>query len=93
MMPYRIPSFRAEVRMLYEKAGKRNSGTERRIYYSDDTLRFPLITAADPSHSFRMTFNVSLTTTANPLLLFRMTPNGNHMLRLLTHSLQLTAHS
>ena len=34
----------------------------------------------------RMTFNVSLTTTANPLLLFRMTPNGNHMLRLLTHS-------
>ena len=34
----------------------------------------------------RMTFNVSLTTTANPLLMFRMTPNGNHMLRLLTHS-------
>ena len=33
-----------------------------------------------------MTFNVSLTTTANPLLMFRMTPNGNHMLRLLTHS-------
>ena len=27
----------------------------------------------------------------NPLLMFRMTPNGNHMLRLLTHSLQLTA--
>ncbi|WP_303083844.1 hypothetical protein [Dialister invisus] len=23
---------------------------------------------------------------ADPLLLFRMTPNGNHMLRLLTHS-------
>ena len=27
-----------------------------------------------------------LKTVANPLLLFRMTPNGNHMLRLLTHS-------
>ena len=42
---------------------------------------------------FRMTLNVSLTTTANPLLLFRMTPNGNHMLRLLTHSSQLIADS
>ena len=52
-----------------------------------------LTTGIDPSHSFRMTFNVSLTTTANPLLLFRMTPNGNHMLRLLTHSQRLTAHS
>ena len=86
MTPYSIPSFRAEVRMLYENEEKSQHDTERRIYYSDDTLRFPLITAADPSHSFRMTFNVSLTTTANPLLLFRMTPNGNHMLRLLTHS-------
>ena len=28
----------------------------------------------------------SLTTTANPLLMFRMTPNGNHTLRLLAHS-------
>ena len=45
-----------------------------------------LTTVIDPSHPFRMTFNVSLTTTANPLLMFRMTPNGNHMLRLLTHS-------
>ena len=46
-----------------------------------------LITVADPSHSSRMTINVSLLTTiANPLLLFRITPNGNHMLRLLTHS-------
>ena len=45
-----------------------------------------LTTGTDPSHSLRMTFNVFLTTTANPLLLFRMTPNGNHMLRLLTHS-------
>ena len=27
-----------------------------------------------------------LNTAANPLLLFRMTSNGNHMLRLLTHS-------
>ena len=45
-----------------------------------------LTTVIDPSRSFRITFNVSLTTTANPLLMFRMTPNGNHMLRLLTHS-------
>ena len=28
MMPYRIPSFRAEVRMLYEKDRKRDSDTE-----------------------------------------------------------------
>jgi len=33
-----------------------------------------------------MTVNVSLIMAADPLLLFRMTPNGNHMLRLLTHS-------
>ena len=39
--PYRIPSFRAEVRMLYEKTGRRLCHTERRIYYSDDTLPFP----------------------------------------------------
>ena len=45
-----------------------------------------LTMVTDPSHSFRMTIIVSLTTTANPLLMFRMTPNGNHMLRLLTHS-------
>ena len=49
-------------------------------------LSIYLLTVADSSHSLRMTFNVFLTTTANPLLLFRMTPNGNHMLRLLTHS-------
>ena len=36
---------------------------------------------------------VFLITAANPLLLFRMTPNGNHMLRLLTHSSQLIADS
>ena len=41
MTPYRIPSFRAEVRMLYEKTGRRLCDTERRIYYSDDTLPFP----------------------------------------------------
>ena len=45
-----------------------------------------LTTVTDPSHPLRMTINVSLTTTANPLLIFRMTPNGNHMLQLLTHS-------
>ena len=42
MKPYRISSFRAEVRMLYEKTGRRLCDTERRIYYSDDTL--PLVT-------------------------------------------------
>ena len=57
------------------------------------TLIVFLITAIDSPRSFRMTFNVSLTTTANPLLMFRMTPNGNHMLRLLTHSSQLIADS
>ena len=40
MTPYRIPSFRAEVRMLYENEEKSQHDTERRIYYSDDTLRF-----------------------------------------------------
>ena len=54
-------------------------------------LPLSLITVIDPSLPLRMTFNVSRTTTADPLLLFRMTPNGNHMLRLLTHSSQLIA--
>ena len=35
MTPYRIPSFRAEVRMLYEKTGRRLCDTERRIYYPE----------------------------------------------------------
>ncbi|WP_337616654.1 hypothetical protein [Dialister invisus] len=52
----------------------------------NDALPAFLATAADPSRPLMMTINVSLITTANPLLLFRMTPNGNHMLRLLTHS-------
>ena len=41
MTPYRIPSFRAEVRMLYENEGNPQHDTERRIYYSDDTLPIP----------------------------------------------------
>ena len=45
-----------------------------------------LTTVTDPSRPLRMTINAPLTTTANPLLMFRMTPNGNHLLRLLTHS-------
>ncbi len=52
-----------------------------------------LTTVIDPSPPFRMTFNVFLIIAADPLLMFRMTPNGNHMLRLLTHSSQLTANS
>ena len=71
--------------MPYEKNRKRDSDTERRIYYADDALPLFLITVIDPSHLFRMTIN-TLIITADPLLLFRMTPNGNHMLRLLTHS-------
>ena len=38
MTPYRIPSFRAEVRMLYENEEKSQHDTERRIYYTDDAL-------------------------------------------------------
>ena len=72
--------------MPYEKNRKRDSDTERRIYYADDALPLFLTTVIDPSHPFRITINVSRTTTADSLLLFRMTPNGNHMLRLLTHS-------
>ena len=42
---------------------------------------------------FKNTFiHTAFSSTAeNPLLMFRMTPNGNHMLRLLTHSSQLIA--
>ena len=46
--------------MLWEKDGKRDSDTERRIYYADDALPLFLITVIDPSHLFRMTINVSL---------------------------------
>ena len=38
MKPYRISSFRAEVRMLYENEEKSQHDTERRIYYTDDAL-------------------------------------------------------
>ena len=79
-------SFWTVARMLFKKNGKRDSDTEWRIYYFEWHLTAFLTTVTNPSRSLRMTFNVSLTTTANPLLLFRMTPNGNHMLRLLTHS-------
>ena len=72
--------------MLCGKDGKRDSGTKRRIYASDDILLAFLTTVTDPSRPLMMTINVSLITSANPLLLFRMTPNVNHMLRLLTHS-------
>ena len=46
--------------MPYEKNRKRDSDTERRIYYADDALPLFLITVIDPSHLFRMTINVSL---------------------------------
>ena len=54
------------------------------------TLIVFLITAIDSSRSFRMTFNVSLTTTANPLLMFHMTPNGKYAS---AFNSQLTANS
>ena len=41
--------------MLCGKDGKRDSGTKRRIYASDDILLAFLTTVTDPSHSFRMT--------------------------------------
>ena len=75
MTPYRISSFRAEVRMLYENEEKSQHDTERRIYYSDDTLRFPLITAADPSHSFRMTFYGLLHHDSEPSSSLRVIPD------------------
>ena len=75
MTPYRISSFRAEVRMLYENEEKSQHDTERRIYYSDDTLRFPLITAADPSHSFRMTFYGLLHHGSEPSSSLRVIPD------------------
>ncbi|WP_337522087.1 hypothetical protein [Dialister invisus] len=49
--------------MLCGKDEKRDSGTKRRIYASDDILPVFLTTAADPSHSLRMTINVFLTMT------------------------------
>ena len=40
--PCRPLSFWMDARMPYEKAGKRNSSTEWRIYYPDDILRLSL---------------------------------------------------
>ena len=60
MTPYRPRSFWMDARMLFEKDGKRNSDTEWRIYYSDDTLPTSLIAETDPSHSFRMTTDAFL---------------------------------
>ena len=44
-----------EVRMLCGKDGKRDSGTKRRIYASDDILLAFLTTVADPSLPLWMT--------------------------------------
>ena len=41
--------------MPYEKNRKRDSDTERRIYYADDALPLFLITVMDPSRSRRVT--------------------------------------
>ena len=64
-----------------KKKGKRDGDTEWRIYYFDDALPLSLITVTDPSHSFRMTINISLImTSCRP-------PSFS------TFSWQLTAHS
>ena len=66
MTPFPKSSFWTGVRMLCGKDARRNDETEWRIYYSDDILPAFLTTIADPSHSFRMTLNVSLIMTSFP---------------------------
>ena len=63
MTPCRPLSFWTESRKPWGKGGKRNSNTEWRIYYADDTLPASLITKTDPSRSFRMTTDAFLTMT------------------------------
>ena len=63
MTPCRPLSFWTEARMPCGKDGKRNSGTEWRIYYLEWHLTGFLTTAIDPSHSFRMTTDAFLTMT------------------------------
>ena len=52
MKPYRISSFRAEVRMLYETTGRRLCDTERRIYYPRWRLTFPSLQQQIPCWCF-----------------------------------------
>ena len=58
MTPYRISSFWTGVRMLYENEEKTQHDTERRIYYSDDTLRFssPRVQILHIRFGWRLTF-------------------------------------
>ena len=60
MTPCRPVSFWTVARMPCGKNGKRNNESEWRIYVSDDVLPLFLITVIDPSHSLRITINVSL---------------------------------
>ena len=53
-------SFRALARIPCEKDGNQQCVIKRRIYYSGNVLPISLPRVADPSRSFRMTFNVSL---------------------------------
>ena len=76
--------------MLSRKTGNKTMNRSEESITRMTSYRLPHY-GSSPSHSLRMMINVPLTTTANPLLLFGMTPNGNHMLRLLTHSSQLAA--
>ena len=55
MTIYRLLSFWTVVRILCKKAGKRSCDTEWRIYCFWWHLTVFLTTAADPSHSLRMT--------------------------------------
>jgi len=72
---FRKMLFRVEVRMLCEKNGKRDSDTERRIYYTDDVLPSSLITG---NRSFTFVQDdalpIFLTTVTDPLHSLWMMP-------------------
>ena len=72
---FRKMLFRVEVKMLCEKNGKRDSDTERRIYYTDDVLPSSLITG---NRSFTFVQDdalpIFLTTGIDPYHSLWMTP-------------------
>ena len=67
MTSCRLPSFWTEARMLCGKDGKRNNGTEWRIYYSVDVLPAFLITQRILRQCPRWHFTTFRTTAAYPL--------------------------
>ena len=80
---FHTPSFRAEARMLCEKDGKRDSGTEWRICYSDDSLP----SSSSCQQILRIHsgwhFTVFLTAAADSSLICIMTPSALSVLWLL----------